>query len=186
MNLLLRFFRSFIPVTKWIRNAASIACKTNIIDRPSVHAYRCDPLGRCCRAQPQSHLDPFKNFLDVPAKAFGGTDRSIGKSMDYFDSRNALLPVEQGYPATLRTQVDRGERFPVCWRLHRVFRSRLAYPISHWHKPLDIYLRNASVNPPSTGIRCPVVQRDCGPARNRIAAAQSTGSIGWPVSVLFA
>src|SRR5579862_1762448 len=40
------------------------------------------------------------------------------------------------------------------------------------------YLKNASVNPPSTGIRCPVVQRDCGPARNRIAAAQSCGSIG--------
>jgi len=39
--------------------------------------------------------------------------------------------------------------------------------------------RNASVNPPSTGITCPVVQRDCGPARNKIAAAQSCGSIGW-------
>src|ERR1700687_286943 len=121
MNLLLRFFRSFIPVTKWIRNAASIACKTNIINRPSVHAYRCDPFGRCCRAQPQSRLDPFNNFLDVPAKACGGTDRSIGKPVNHFDSRSTLLPAEQGYPATLRAQVDRDERFPVCWRPHRVF-----------------------------------------------------------------
>lgn len=38
--------------------------------------------------------------------------------------------------------------------------------------------RKASGNPPSTGIRCPDVQRDFSPARNRIASAQSAGSIG--------
>src|SRR6185437_11668398 len=40
------------------------------------------------------------------------------------------------------------------------------------------YLRKASLNPPSTGIMCPLVQRECGPAKNNIACAQSSGSIG--------
>jgi hypothetical protein len=41
-----------------------------------------------------------------------------------------------------------------------------------------IYRRKASVSPPSTGKICPVVHRVFGLARNRIASAQSTGSIG--------
>ena len=37
--------------------------------------------------------------------------------------------------------------------------------------------RKASTKPPSTGIRWPVVQRALGLARNRIACAQSSGSM---------
>ena len=43
--------------------------------------------------------------------------------------------------------------------------------------------RNASVNPPSTGITWPVVQRARGLARKRIASAQSAGSIALCVNV---
>jgi hypothetical protein len=41
--------------------------------------------------------------------------------------------------------------------------------------------KKASVKPPSTGSRCPVVQRARGPARNRIAWAQSSGWMGFRV-----
>ena len=46
--------------------------------------------------------------------------------------------------------------------------------------------RYASVSPPSTGISAPSCSGACGPPRNRIASAQSFGSIGTCVSVRFA
>ena len=48
------------------------------------------------------------------------------------------------------------------------------------------YRMNASGNPPSTGITCPVVFALASPASQQMAFAQSRGRIGSPVIVRFA
>ena len=53
-------------------------------------------------------------------------------------------------------------------------------PSTAWHMKVrrnKTQRRKASTRPPSTGIKWPVVQRACEPARNRMAWAQSSGSI---------
>ena len=71
-----------------------------------------------------------------------------------------------------------------CW-----LRSRPTFSLLPRRAPIVrnlIHRRKASDSPPSTGMMWPVVQGDFGPARKRIASAQSFGSIGRCVSVRLA
>src|SRR5271170_1665551 len=90
-------------------------------------------------------------------------DRAIRDAMDDLDAWVAVPPAQQRYTAAFRAQVDGNA-------------SRFQHRGSSI--PDGVYRMNASVRPPSTGIRWPVVQRERGLPKKRIASAQSAGSIG--------
>ena len=94
---------------------------------------------------------------EIPVQMPRTCYRSICHSMNKLNGRAFREPAEQRDTATLRAQINRNYRPPIGWSFHR---------------------RKASVRPPSTGTMCPVVHRASGLARNRMARAQSTGSIG--------
>jgi hypothetical protein len=55
--------------------------------------------------------------------------------------------------------------------------------IGNCQSAIEHYLRKPSVNPPSTGMTCPVVFALCSPASQQMALAQSMGRIGRRVIV---
>src|SRR5580704_9051021 len=99
-------------------------------------------------------------------------NRPVGNAVNEINLGPPLAPPQQRDAAALGAQIDgdAGARLRMAVGRHARFSHR----------------RNASGKPPSTGIRWPDVQRERAPARNRIASAQSTGSMGWWVSVRWA
>jgi hypothetical protein len=81
--------------------------------------------------------------------------------MDELDVRITIAPAKEGDPAALRAQVDGDASTKSGGSLAR-----------------NAHRKNASGKPPSTGMIWPVVQRERGLARNKMASAQSAGSIG--------
>src|SRR6185295_8610952 len=107
----------------------------------------------------------------------------IREAMYQLDFRDITVPAQQGNTATFCTKIDcdQGSRV-ACWRAISALPIRFCLALMQ----RMTHRRKASVSPPSTGIRCPVVQRDLGPARNRIASAQSLGSMARWVNVRLA
>src|SRR5207245_4421185 len=103
--------------------------------------------------------------------------------MDQPDLWLIFHPPQKGNAAAFRAEVhrDKGEPF--------LFAVRVSIAVDTPGSLIPrniIHRRKASVNPPSTGIMWPLVQGDFGPARKRMASAQSLGSIGRCVSVRLA
>src|SRR5665213_2899357 len=94
-------------------------------------------------------------------------DNIVRESIHKLHLRPLLNPPQQRHATALRAKIDRDQRTAV---LRAAGRHR----------------RYASVSPPSTGIKWPVVTGAFGPPTNKIASAQSFGSIGTCVSVRFA
>ena len=85
--------------------------------------------------------------------------------------KQVLRFAEEGRSAQDDTHIADGEAIRRVLRFHQS-ETNIVVDDNCRHR------RKASVRPPSTGKMCPEVQRVFGLARNRMASAQSAGSMG--------
>ena len=160
MDRLERGLRALVAIAEGRRKRPPGLVEAHVIDRPAGNADARDALRRQLRAGAKTAVQLAANAIEVPAQPAGAMILgAIFEAADHGDARMAGLPFQQRDTAALRPEVDgdEGRFLGVGTTAHR---------------------RNASGKPPSTGIKCPVVQRVCEPARKRMARAQSSGSMG--------
>ena len=129
------------------------------------------PSGASCAQARKSFFHALADGGNIPAKAIPIVAGGIGEAVDETNFRLTVDPAQQGNTTAFRAQIHGHQR-----RLASALAASLSLQV-----PIArnlIHRRKASVRPPSTGMMWPVVQGDFGPARNRIASAQSFGSIG--------
>ena len=167
MQGIFRCQRTQIAIAERIIQRPAFMVQPHIIHRPAIHGNRSDTFSCDLRAAPQPFLHTRFNRRQAPAQRVVNVPRCMRKPMHQRDVRLAVRPAQQGDATALGPQIHGYEGF-----------SRI--------RPSRTHRRYASTNPPSTGIKWPVVQGVSGPARNRIACAQSLGSMGLCVNVRMA
>src|ERR1700722_7610569 len=162
-TLCLRADGSLIAIAERIGDGLVTLIQAHVVHCPAVCGNGLDAFGCNLRALAQADIHLLRDLAKVPTQLAVVAHGSIRVAMDQLNLWHAIEPAKQGDTTAFRAQIDGN---------HRSLSSA--------------HLRYASVIPPSTGIRWPVVQGACGPARKRIAVAQSLGSMCLWVKVLLA
>jgi hypothetical protein len=160
MDGLERGLGALVAIAEWRREWPAGLVEADVVNRPAGYTDARDALRRQLRAGAETAVQLAANAIEVPAQSARAVVLGpIFEAANHGYVGLAGSPVQQRNTAALRAKVDGDESgvLRVGTTAHR---------------------RNASGKPPSTGIRCPVVQRVCAPARKRIARAQSSGSMG--------
>ncbi len=155
---------AFVAIAVRIGHRLVVFTQPHIVHRPAVHGNRRYAFRRRMRGFAQAFFEPGKYLVEGPAQRAIHMNRPIGNAVDEIDLGAPIAPAQQRYAAALGAEID-GDAGA---RLRMAVGPRVRF--SH--------RRNASGRPPSTGMRWPDVQRERALARNRIASAQSTGSMG--------
>ena len=142
----------------------AIGSEAHVVHRPTVHGNGSNPLRRCVRGLAQAVLKADEDLIERPVERITAMDGAVGNAMNDFDLRGGCRPAQQGNAAAFSAKIDGNAGTVSCAAGQLVLTVK---------SPQEECL----VSPPSTGMRWPVVQRERGLARNRMASAQSTGSI---------
>ena len=155
---------ALVAIAVRIGQRLAIFAQPHIVHRPAVDGDRCNAFGRRLRGLAQAFFEPGEYLVEGPAERSIHMNRPVGNAMNEIDLGPAVAPAKQRDAAALGAEID-GDAG-----------ARLRMPVGP--RARMSHRKNASGNPPSTGMRWPEVQRERGLARNRIASAQSTGSMG--------
>ena len=154
------FFRARIAIAERILQGLAVAVHAHIVNGPAIHADGIDRTGGFTGGKTQTFEKTLAQAGDAPIEMSIALVRAIVEAVNDPQSRALGLPVEQGDSATLCAEVN-GDYAAWLW----AGTGRIAHR------------RKASLRPPSTGNKWPVVQRARGLAKKRIALAQSSVSI---------
>ena len=153
---------ALIAIAEGVGEWLAVCRETDVIDCPAVDGDGGNAFGGSFGRLAQSFFKAGKNVVQGPVQRIAAMHGAVWECDELTRCTACRCPAKQRNAAAFRAQIDgdarsvRSEGQIVLWG-HR---------------------RNASVSPPSTGMMWPVVQCDLGPARKRIASAQSAGSIG--------
>ena len=170
--------RTFVAVAEGICDGIILRVEADVVDRPAIYGDRANSFGGDFGAGSEAALEFGDDVVDVPAEAVRALDGVIRKTMDQLNVGAIVRPTQQRHATTLCSEVNRYQGTQIFGRRQRL--ARLGGEAFRLHR------RYASVRPPSTGIRWPVVTGAFGPPMKRMASAQSLGSMGTWVRVRLA
>jgi len=170
--------RAFVAVAEGICDGIILGVEADVVDRPAIYGDRANALGGDFGAGGEAALELGDDVVDVPAEAVGALDGVIREAVDELNVGVIVRPAQQRHATTLCSEINRHQGTRIIGRQRRL--ARLGGEAFRLHR------RYASVRPPSTGIRWPVVTGALGPPMKRMASAQSLGSMGTWVRVRFA
>ena len=165
----LRLDGARVAIAEGVGERFAVGIDADVVDGPAIDGDGANAFGGDFGALAHAFFEAADDVLEIPVQAAVDLAGIVGEAMDQFDGRAAVVPAQQGDAAAFSAQIDCNRGSAVVrlqWSSRELF---IALP--------HAYLRKASVKPPSTGMMWPVVQGVLGPARKRIAWAQSLGSM---------
>ncbi len=161
---------ALVAIAEWIVQRMSVGIEANVVHGPAINGDGGYTFRGFSRGFAQGFFDAGKDTVEWPMERVAARDRAIGKAVDFGDFGPVIDPAKERDAATFGAEVD----------------GNACAAVIDERRQAGVHRRNASAKPPSTGKMWPVVQWALGPARKRMASAQSAGSMAWWVSVRWA